>query len=116
LLRALSDENFNADVLRGLRLRQADLDIIEVQATPIRGADDPTVLEFASRDNRVLLTHDRTTMPGFAYDRLKAGIPMAGVIVVNDRMPIGKAIEQVQIILTCCDPPDLSGVVVYVPL
>ena len=33
MLRLLADENFNGDIVRGLLLRQPDLDIVRVQRT-----------------------------------------------------------------------------------
>ena len=44
MLRLLADENFNGDIVRGLLLRQSDLDIIRVQDVGLAGADDPDVL------------------------------------------------------------------------
>ena len=44
MLRLLSDENFNGDIVRGLLLRQPDLDILRVQDVGLSGADDPNVL------------------------------------------------------------------------
>jgi predicted nuclease of predicted toxin-antitoxin system len=66
----LSDENFNGNILRGLFLRQPSLDLLRVQDVDLQEADDPTILEWSAINNRILLTHDRATMPDFAYERL----------------------------------------------
>jgi len=44
MLRLLADENFNGDIVRGLSLRQPNLDLIRVQETAVAGADDADVL------------------------------------------------------------------------
>ncbi len=44
-----ADENFNNDILRALRWRRADLDVVRVQDAGLAGTDDPTVLAWASR-------------------------------------------------------------------
>lgn len=67
MLRLLSDENFNGDIVRGLLLRRPDLDLSRVQDVGLEAADDLTVLAWAAANNRILLTHDRATMPDFAY-------------------------------------------------
>ena len=36
MLRLLSDENFNGDIVRGLGLRQPDLDLLRVQDVGLR--------------------------------------------------------------------------------
>jgi predicted nuclease of predicted toxin-antitoxin system len=58
MLRPLADENFNSDIVRGLLLRQPNLDIARVQDVGLAGADDPEVLAWAAENNRIVLTHD----------------------------------------------------------
>jgi predicted nuclease of predicted toxin-antitoxin system len=58
MIRFLLDENFNGKIVRGLRARRADLDMIRIQDTALYGADDRTILAWAAREGRVLLTHD----------------------------------------------------------
>lgn len=89
----LLDENFNGNVTRGLIRRRPNIDLIDAREVGLGGEEDPVVLGWAARDGRVLVTHDVNTMPGFAYERIAAGLPMPGVIIVPDQMPIGPAIE-----------------------
>jgi hypothetical protein len=44
MLRWLGDENLNGDIIRGLFLRQTDLDLVRVQGVGLTTADDPAVL------------------------------------------------------------------------
>jgi predicted nuclease of predicted toxin-antitoxin system len=62
MLRFAADENFNNNIIRGLLRRQPELDIVRVQDVGLRGADDPTVLEWAAQEGRILLTHDVATI------------------------------------------------------
>lgn len=116
MLRYFTDENFNNDITRGLRLRQPLLDIVRIQETDIAGAADPTVLAWAARERRILLTHDRATMPEFAFARVAAAEPMRGVFVVNDRMPIRDAIDELLLVAECSEPAEWDGLVLYLPL
>jgi predicted nuclease of predicted toxin-antitoxin system len=75
----LSDENFNGDIVRGLFLRQPNLDLMRVQDVGLMEVDDPGVLDWSANHQRILLTHDRATMPDFAYERLVSGNPMTGL-------------------------------------
>ncbi len=63
--RLISDENFHGDIVRGLQRRIPALDIIRVQDAGLAGIDDPSLLTFAFEQNRILLTHDRTTITQF---------------------------------------------------
>ena len=62
MLRLLADENFNNNILRGLLRRNPAIDIARVQDVGLSGADDPVVLEWAAREDRVLLSHDVATV------------------------------------------------------
>ena len=93
MIRFLLDENFNGKVVRGLRARKPDVDMIRIQDTELYGADDPTVLEGAAKEGRILLTHDLDTMTKYANERIVQGLPMAGVIFVRDTLPVAKVID-----------------------
>ena len=58
MLRLAADENFNNDIVRGLLRLRLELDVVRVQDVGLSGADDPTVLEWAAQEERILLTHD----------------------------------------------------------
>ncbi|WP_369432127.1 DUF5615 family PIN-like protein [Aquisphaera insulae] len=58
--------------------RRADLDLVRVQDVGLTETLDPLILAWAADDRRILLTHDRETIPAFAYDRIRRGEPMPG--------------------------------------
>lgn len=79
MLRLAADENFNGDIVRGLLRRNPKLDIVRVQDVGLSGADDPSVLQWAADQGRILVTHDISTLAKHAFDRITAGQPMPGV-------------------------------------
>ncbi|MFQ4140350.1 DUF5615 family PIN-like protein [Nodosilinea sp. PGN35] len=116
MLRLLSDENFNGDVVRGLFLRQPSLDLLRVQDVGLRKVDDPAILDWAASNGRILLTHDRATMPNFAYKRLSQGQLMPGLFVINDRMPVRQVIDELLLLIEGSEQDEWSGIVLYLPL
>ena len=64
MLRLLSDENFNGEIVRGLVRAQPDLNLVRVQDVDLLGADDPRILTWAAENNCVLVTHDCATIRG----------------------------------------------------
>lgn len=116
MLRLLADENFNGDIVRGLLLRQADLDIVRVQDVGLAGAEDPDILAWAAENNRIVLTHDRATLADYAYERVAAGEEMAGVFILNDRFPVGQAIEEILVMVACTEQAEWNERAVHVPL
>jgi hypothetical protein len=116
MLSLLIDENLNHRILRGLLRSTPHLDYVLATDAGLTGADDPAVLDWAARDKRVLVTHDLRTVPRHAYERVKAGLPMPGVLAVPDHLPIGSVIEDLAIVAECAAPAELDGLVLYLPL
>ena len=112
MLRLLSDENFNGDIVRGLLLHRPEIDLRRIQDVGLEEADDPTILEWAAANNRIVLTHDRATMPDFAYARVVAGQLMPGGVVMNDRIAIQQAIDELLLVESCSEQAEWAGLVV----
>lgn len=116
MLRLLADENLDNRIIRGLLRRNAQLDIVYVNDVGLSGADDPTVLQWAAEQGRVLLTHDVATMTHHAHERTAAGQPMPGIIEVIHSVPVGRVIEDLLLIAECSLEGEWEGRVLYVPL
>lgn len=116
MLKLVSDENFDGDILRGLFRRRPDLDVVRVQDVGLMAALDPDILTWAAAEGRILLTHDRDTIPNFAYERAKAGQHMPGVFLVCDQMPIGQAIDEILLAVDCLTEEECKNFVRFFPL
>ena len=101
MIRFLADENFSGPVVRGLRRRHPDLDIVTVQEVGLTSADDPAVLEWAAAHDRLVITNDARTMIGFAKQRVSAGLLMPGLIEAGKRLSVGAAIENLYTMAVC---------------
>lgn len=93
MLRFAADENFNNDILRGMRRREPDLDIVRVQDVGLSGVDDPSILLWAVEEGRVLLTHDVNTITQYASSGLKQVRMPTAVFEVSLRAPLGQGID-----------------------
>ena len=116
MLRLAADENFNNNIVRGLLRWEPELDIVRIQDVGLSGADDPTVLEWAAQEGRVLLTHDVSTITRYAYERVRAGQSVPGVFEVSRAVPIGRAIEDILLLAECSLDGEWEGQVRYLPL
>ena len=116
MFRLLADENFNNDIVRGLLLRQSELDLVRAHDVALIQVDDPDVLAWAADQHRIVLTHDRATMPDYAYQRVASDESMPGVFVLHDKFPVGQAIQEITLVIECSEPEEWSGRVVYLPL
>jgi hypothetical protein len=116
MLRLAADENFNADILRGLLRRVPDLDIVRIQDAGLSGADDAAVLEWAADDGRIVLTHDVTTLIALAVERVVAGQAMPGVFAASSRASIGTTIEDLLLLAECSVDGEWDRQILYLPL
>jgi len=116
MIRLLADENFNNNIVRGVRLRDPGIDLVRVQDVGLSGADDPSVLEWAAGHQRILLTHDVATITAFAYERVRAGKPMPGVFEAGRTLALRAAIEDIVLLATCSVDGEWEGQVRYLPL
>lgn len=116
MLRLATDEDFNNHILRGLQRRKPELDIVRVQDVGLTGKTDAEVLEWAATQGRVLLTHDVTTMNQYAYERISAGLAMPGIFAVEQKLPIGQAIEDILLLAECSFEGEWEGQVRFLPL
>lgn len=115
MVRFLMDENFNGTIVRGLLRRAPHLDIVRVQDVGMSGADDPAVLDWAALQ-RVVVSHDVSTLTRHVYERIEAGLAMPGLFEVTRRVPIRLAIEDLYLIAECSLPGEWEGQVRYLPL
>jgi Domain of unknown function (DUF5615) len=96
--------------------RMPDLDAVTAYEVGKSEAPDPELLGWAAETGRVLVTHDRRTMPAHAARRLTAGDDIAGVIVVSRRIPINRAIDELEIAVMCSEQDEWKNLVRHIPL
>jgi len=116
MLRFATDENFKSAILRGILRRKPNLDIVRVQDVGLSEEDDDVILEWAAKEDRVLLTHDVSTITDFAYQRVRAGKSMPGVFEVGRSVSIRTAIEDILLIAETSLEGEWEGQVRYLPL
>jgi Domain of unknown function (DUF5615) len=116
MLRLLVDEDFNGRIVRGVLRRLPELDLVQVREIGMMSTSDPDLLAQAAVEDRVLLTHDAKTMPAHAYDRVRAGLPMPGLVVCPQQLAIGAAIADVALLVECSEPGEWESKVVYLPM
>ena len=112
----LADENFNNDIVRGLLRRQPGLNIVRVQDVGLRGAADAQILAWAAQANRILLTHDVSTITRLAMERVQAGQPMPGVVEVSRSVSIGNVLDDIQLLAETSLDGEWNGQILYLPL
>jgi len=100
----------------GVRSRLPELDIVTVREAGLRSLRDQLILEFASAENRILISQDVNTMREHGSARLRSGKPMPGLFLLPDTVPIGKAIDEIVLIAACSYPDEWNSRIEFLPL
>lgn len=99
-IRFICDANFDFGIVNSLRRLDPRIDIKTADEAGLRGLADPKILEIAAADGRVLLTHDRRTMPRhFATFILSE--TCSGVIIIAQNVSERTAVEELYLIWAC---------------
>jgi hypothetical protein len=73
MIRLAADEDFNDDIVRALRRTLPDVNALGVREAGYGGRADPEVLAWAAEEDRVLFTHEVTTMTRHVLERIAGG-------------------------------------------
>ena len=116
MLRLASDGDVHGDIVRGLRRRLPEIDLVRAQDALPERTPDSAVLAWAAAENRILITNDRNTMVGFAYRRVAAGEPLPGLIATTNAQSIGSAIDDIALIAEYMPEEEIRDqIVVFLP-
>jgi len=109
-----ADENLNAKIVAGLLRREPSLDFQSAKAARLIGLSDPEALAIAAQDNRILVSHDRETLPDH-FSRFIEKSTSAGLLIVSQKLDIGAAIEQILLVWTATEAEEWINRIGYLP-
>ena len=116
MLRILIDQDFDHDILRGLIRRLSELNFETAFNAGLSEVEDQELILWATTNRRILLTHDRKTMPGHFATLLEQNKTLTGVIIIPRRLPIAQAIDELEIIISCSMAEEWENVIKILPL
>lgn len=111
----LADEDFRRDIVLATRRLDRSIDFVRAQEAGLAGAPDEVVLEFASRESRVVVSHDVSTMPAAAIARLRAKERMAGLILVAQNSRRRVVAENLVLIANASEADEWVGIIDHLP-
>jgi Domain of unknown function (DUF5615) len=93
-VRFQADADLRQAIVSGVLRKQPNLDFQSAHTARLRGIKDPEVLAIASRHSRLLVTHDRKTMPT-EFGQFIMSQSSSGVLLLSQSLPIGEAINAI---------------------
>ena len=110
-----ADADFNEEIVSGLLRNHPDLDFQTAEEAGLRGLPDPEVLARAYNDHRILVTHDRRTMPAHFADFIQQR-ESPGVIVISQRVSVRRAMDELALIWEASEAEEWTNLIVQLPL
>src|SRR5882724_7609545 len=101
-VRFQADADLDHRIVRGIRRREPQVDFLTAHTAGLRELSDPEVLKAAAESGRVLVTHDKRTMPGLFAEFIR-NRTTPGVFVIGKHVFIRDAVEEILLIWAVSD-------------
>lgn len=108
------DNNLLSAVRRGVLRREPTVDFQSAREAQLDGVPDPDVLRLCVAHGRILVTHDRNTIPGHARELQAAGHATPGVFVVDQGARLAGVIDELLLVWAASDAEEWVGRILWV--
>jgi uncharacterized protein DUF5615 len=115
MIRFLADADLNHAIVKGCRRHEPAMDFLSANEARLEAVPDADVLVIAAEQDRILVTHDRQTMPQHFGSFLISGRSSPGVFLVSQQAPIGKVIDALILIWAVSDLAEWKNRIINVP-
>ena len=114
-VRFQADADLNAEIVAGVLRREPSIDFQMADEANLRRLRDPEVLALAAQERRIVVTHERRTMPRhFAAFILHPSSP--GVFIIAQTVSVRVAIEELLLVWAASESEEWRNLIVELPL
>lgn len=114
-VRFQADADLNQIIVRATLRLEPSIDFQTAHAAGLIGLTDAAVLQLAADQGRILVSHDRRTMPAH-FGRFITTTVSPGVLIVSRRIPIAQLAEDILLIWAASEPEDWVNRIRSLPL
>jgi len=104
-IRFQADADLNQIIIKATLRLDPSIDFQTAQAAGLAGLDDPDVLKLAAQQDRILVSHDRRTMPTH-FGQFILSENSSGVLIVSQKLPISQVVEDLLLIWLASEPEE----------
>lgn len=109
-LRFQADNDLDQRIVVATKRLDPGVDFQTAPALGLHDIDDPEVLALAAREGRVLVSHDRKTMPDH-FGEFIASQTSPGVIIISQKMPVGRAAELLHLLWAASEAEEYANII-----
>lgn len=114
-IRYQADADLNEDIVTGARRRAPEIDFQTAREAHLENLKDPEVLALAAQLGRILVSHDRRTMPAHFGEFIQTQ-QSPGLFVISQRADLLLAIEELILIWTASEAEEYVNSLRTIPL
>ena len=114
--RFLADNDLNDAIVMGVLRREPSIEFARLRDLGLETRADPEVLDYAAREQWIVVSHDVNTLRATAYARHAAGLTVSGILLVHQRTPVSPIIESLLLIWAASEAEEWAGQVEFLPL
>ncbi|UXE63208.1 MAG: DUF5615 family PIN-like protein [Woronichinia naegeliana WA131] len=110
-----ADADLKQAIVIGVTRRQPKLNFRSANESRLEGIKDPEVLAIAAKEQRILVTHDRKTMP-IEFGRFVMTKTSYGVLIVSQSIAINEVIDTLILIWEVTTIEEWINQIMSIPL
>jgi predicted nuclease of predicted toxin-antitoxin system len=114
-IRYQADADLNQVIVTGVLRRNPTIDFQTASTGGLKGVKDPVVLTIAAQQERILVSHDRKTMP-LEFAEFISSNQSSGVIIVSRKLSIEVVIEELLLIWAASSAEEWVNRIAKLPL
>ena len=114
-VRFQADADLNQIIVLATVRREPAIDFQTALAAGLANLDDRQVLAMAARAGRVLVTHDRRTMPRH-FAEFIAREASAGLVIIPQPLPVASVVEDLLLIWSATEAEEWTNRICFLPL
>jgi hypothetical protein len=114
-VRFQADADLNHIIVKATLRRESSIDFQTAHGAGLVGVPDQEVLALAAQAGRVLVTHDRKTMPKH-FAAFIGHTASSGVIIVPQKLPVRVVVEELLLIWTASEAEEWINRIQVLPL
>ena len=114
-IRFQADADLNQNIVRATLRREPSIDFQTAHAAGLEGLDDKEVLALTAEQGRVLVTHDRKTMPHH-FGEFIVSNPSPGVLIIPQKLSVLQVVDDLVLIWAATEAEEWVNRIFVLPL
>ena len=111
----LADADLKLQIVLAVRQWEPSVNFQPANEAGLTGLTDPQVLAYAARESRILVTHDRSTMPAHFLSFIRRQ-QSPGLIVIPQQLAIWAAANDLILIWAASEGEEWANQITFLPL